>query len=1408
MAGTQTGVVKSFTINGVDARDWGVEVIGIEGRGLAAEVIAREFRFPDEGGAPRQYGDLPGVLTHRLSGYVVGTNIADCRMKYEDFLLNIGLPIDIEQQLIIRSVKSQMHVLTYWDEPHKEWRVLYSGGHTRRELKPEQWKIGKYLFFTVEFKVPDVYAYGDKVLRTLALSSTAHFLNVPTGSAPSRPRVIFKNNTGDDITTLDIVGGKYAFNSPFNDMDSGGYPKGRGIKNDQWFTGDFGTIYYQTGKLNQGIALSGGIVQSDTCWYYNRVDEATPTGAINARINANQGTVAMWVKASKNWDDDKKWYCWDAGNSGLHIIKDTDNYLKIYDAASGNNSTLDVSAYLAGTWYLIIGWWDDNGASTLLQIFAGASSLSSGSAITDYDPTTPGQKAYIGSDINGDYPCNAVIDDFRIYKRALTSAERDEIINSGSGTTAPLYPEDLIAYFHLDGTAGSDVGSTVYGSQHHRRLDVSAISAGGTEATLTVAAGGGIFNDNDRVFVGDETGFGKYGLVDGTPSGTSLDVDDGAGAAISGIATVGVSIDCDSTYFASGGNIHDITTEDIGIAGWVNIESSSGRYSHIIGKAPAGTNPSYRCFADNGLIQLHINDGVDNYSVRSNTDIRDDKWHHFAIIIDRDNAANCKVYLDGYEDGTTNKVGTLGDVGSLTNAGSFYLGRSNVANSYYYLKGKVRDVVLSYPADIMAANEMGASGEILTLATNPLTSGSYCNYEDYWACTDNTGTTVTGANNNLALSNSAAWSQEAFITKNLVPDNGVNGGIGAVSNIGTNVTVTKSTSVLKYSRSWKAVWASANDNEEFTIAAETLANGEDRKYAFWVYVDSIDGSSNLHFDVDGSANVVTRQLDSGTDDHGTSYAVDTWLYFEGCYSGDQNGTHNLNFRVTGAGAGANAATIYVVFLYDLPNLIDNGECEATTSWNSVGTPSTFAVVATPHTGTNGLRVVADADNEGAETDALTLEANQYYEVSGFFRGASGAESIIFSVQGYDSATGTTSRTITATTTYTRYSFVFRTASDTSGTIRITCTNGDDIYFDDISIHKCENIDATLTALGAGSHFVPAREGKGFQTAADLLVYGVVGNPNQWACVWRGRPQFADDIAEDVTLFEHYFSADDYMRLFYDASEDKYTFRKTTGSTDYDATSKAMDFEMDEEIEITCTFDTTNGSQIYINGSSTGSTAQSDTNALGTGTTNEQGTAQAGTSTTITLASGASASDDNYNSYVIEITGGTGAGQQRLITDYVGSTKVATVNNAWTTTPDSTSTYLLYSSTLTLGGTTGGLQLANIITDELVIFTHKLTANEVMIIYTRAQPLWNHNGAIKLSATISSDDFVEIDCDDLDIEQMDASANDRVSLLSNGITTNNSRFFQLHPGETLDDGDIIWCENASGELEVRYDLRFV
>lgn len=88
-----------------------------------------------------------------------------------------------------------------------------------------------------------------------------------------------------------------------------------------------------------------------------------------------------------------------------------------------------------------------------------------------------------------------------------------------------------------------------------------------------------------------------------------------------------------------------------------------------------------------------------------------------------------------------------------------------------------------------------------------------------------------------------------------------------------------------------------------------------------------------------------------------------------------------------------------------------------------------------------------------------------------------------------------------------------------------------------------------------------------------------------------------------------------------------------------------------------------------------------------------GTAAAGASTTITLQSDAVATADYYNGRPIEIVAGTGIGQVRTIKDYTTG-RVATVDRAWSTNPDTTSIYVIH-PTVVANQTTDGYSDVNL-----------------------------------------------------------------------------------------------------------------
>ena len=89
-----------------------------------------------------------------------------------------------------------------------------------------------------------------------------------------------------------------------------------------------------------------------------------------------------------------------------------------------------------------------------------------------------------------------------------------------------------------------------------------------------------------------------------------------------------------------------------------------------------------------------------------------------------------------------------------------------------------------------------------------------------------------------------------------------------------------------------------------------------------------------------------------------------------------------------------------------------------------------------------------------------------------------------------------------------------------------------------------------------------------------------------------------------------------------------------------------------------------------------------------------GTAQGGSASGITLAATSSAVSGYYNEYYVRIAGGTGVlNEVRQVSSYDGTTFIATVASPWTTTPDSTTQYVIQDGTqpFVLDGSTGSIK---------------------------------------------------------------------------------------------------------------------
>ena len=103
---------------------------------------------------------------------------------------------------------------------------------------------------------------------------------------------------------------------------------------------------------------------------------------------------------------------------------------------------------------------------------------------------------------------------------------------------------------------------------------------------------------------------------------------------------------------------------------------------------------------------------------------------------------------------------------------------------------------------------------------------------------------------------------------------------------------------------------------------------------------------------------------------------------------------------------------------------------------------------------------------------------------------------------------------------------------------------------------------------------------------------------------------------------------------------------------------------------------------------------------GTGYIDDNGDVAGATANTITLAPTASAVNGTYDNMNVYITSGTGVGQLRTISTYVGATKIANLTTAWTTNSGTIpspagSTYSVAPAVTVSSGVNGGGAIARV-----------------------------------------------------------------------------------------------------------------
>ena len=119
-------------------------------------------------------------------------------------------------------------------------------------------------------------------------------------------------------------------------------------------------------------------------------------------------------------------------------------------------------------------------------------------------------------------------------------------------------------------------------------------------------------------------------------------------------------------------------------------KTSTPSTSYLVSKYLDSTGKGVNLYIYSNAIRWWSGDGTDSYALQGNTVVNDGNWHHVVAVMDRDNADNVKIYLNGIAESAT-ATGTLSDLGSVDNAGDLSIGARHDGSR---LDGEIRQVRL------------------------------------------------------------------------------------------------------------------------------------------------------------------------------------------------------------------------------------------------------------------------------------------------------------------------------------------------------------------------------------------------------------------------------------------------------------------------------------------------------------------------------------------------------------------------------------------------------------------------------------------------------------------------------------------------------------------------------------------
>lgn len=531
---------------------------------------------------------------------------------------------------------------------------------------------------------------------------------------------------------------------------------------------------------------------------------------------------------------------------------------------------------------------------------------------------------------------------------------------------------------------------------------VTAIANAAEESTLTTNPDTtGIFQDNEQILVTEPCGWKFAGYVDGAPpSTTTVKIDDGAGALIGNILQIGIHASLDYTdpqYFTRADNaLLDIgNAEDYSLL--IRFERTRENQTEVL---MAKTSDYYGTMGDTtagwvlyidveGKLTFAVNDGVDAYVLKGKTTIAKDAVHFVVVTFDESAAANCKIYLEGYDD-TDSRTGTLASIGDCSNGVVFSIGAESDGGAPF--DGKIIEAAVWSDTVLTAANALAYASAPKVEPGTPTA---------WWPCYDLAAATViddpASAANELDLTlvggtttnyGTHSRTREATISANLLePGFHVkNKGIGGWTAGDAASNIQKTSQYIK-NRSRSLRIANTDASQAYArLTLTTIANADYHFHAWFRTPQTPNGASQL-VNVDAAAALGITVTQAGATTEHIWYEIQ--FDFE---AADTSTTIDL-----GSGSVTDAEFGCWECVQITKNYVDTGGFEtdiAGSDWEKVGVPTVDDTDTAEDTGALCYEINSDTPASKYVKQDVTITSGESYTFTARIKSGTAEKAIV------------------------------------------------------------------------------------------------------------------------------------------------------------------------------------------------------------------------------------------------------------------------------------------------------------------------------------------------------------------------------------------------------------------------------